>query len=186
MHADRLNRFALALFGLLVLLAGTAAMVASAGGFGATYKHRALIANEVSHYIGAHGAWLWWAIAGACVIIALLALRWILALLISTDRAGDLPVGSREQHGTTVVQPAALTGALCREIGTYRGVDSARGWIIGEPTDPCIVVLVTASPSADLAGLHRRLESEAFAHVRQALGKPALPIQLDLDVRRRT
>lgn len=40
MHADRTNRFALTLFGLLVLLAGAAAMTASAGVFGAAFSKR--------------------------------------------------------------------------------------------------------------------------------------------------
>ena len=34
--------------------------------------------------------------------------------------------------------------------------------------------------SANLHALHRRIEAEALAHARQALGKPSLPIQLDL------
>ena len=107
-----------------------------------------------------------------CLLIALAALRWIVALLISTDRAGDIPIPVRSQEGTTILQPAALTGALTREIGTYHGVDTARGRIIGDASAPEIVIAVTASQSADLHALHRRIETEALAHTRQALGKP--------------
>jgi len=57
MHADRTNRSALALFGLLVLLAGAAGMTASVGGFGAPFSSRALFANRVGTYIGQHGTW---------------------------------------------------------------------------------------------------------------------------------
>ena len=59
MHADRTNRVALTLFGLLVLLAGAAGMTASLGGFGTAFSSRALFANRVSTYIGQHGTWLW-------------------------------------------------------------------------------------------------------------------------------
>ena len=100
MHADRTNRVALTLFGLLVLLAGAAGMTASLGGFGTTFSSRALFANRVSTYIGQHGTWLWAAAAFVCLLITLAALRWILALLVSTDRAGDItiPGSTRTRH----------------------------------------------------------------------------------------
>ena len=52
MHADRTNRVALTLFGLLVLLAGAAGLTASTGVFGAAFSKRTLFANRVSTYIG--------------------------------------------------------------------------------------------------------------------------------------
>ena len=179
MHADRTNRVALTLFGLLVLIAGAAGMTASTGVFGTAFSKRTLFANRVSTYIGHHGTWVWAAAAGVCLLIALAALRWIVALLISTDRAGDIPIPVSTQQGTTILQPAALTGALTREISTYHGVDTTRARIIGDASAPEIVIAVTASQSADLPALHRRIETEALAHTRQALGKtdahPAQP-----------
>lgn len=185
MHADRFNRFALTLFGLLLLAAGGGAMAASVGGFGAAYARLPLFGNKVSSYIGAHGDWAWWAAAGVALILALLALRWIAALLISTDRAGDLPLPGSKDHGTTVMQPGALTGALTGEILTYHGVSAANCRIIGDPASPLIVLTVTAAPAADLPALRQRVETQAIAHARQALANPGLPVQLDLDIARR-
>jgi hypothetical protein len=185
MHADRTNRLVLAVFGLLVLLAGVFGITASAAGFGTAYSHRTLLANQAADYAGQHGNWFWWAAAGAGLLIFLAAVRWIIVLLVSTDRAGDITVPGEKVQGTTILHPAALTGALSREIQTYHGVDGARARVLGHPSAPEIVVAVTAGQSADLPALHRRLESEALTHARQALGRPALPIQLDLDVSRR-
>ena len=56
MHADRTNRFALTLFGLLILVIGAAAMAASVGVFGTKFEHHTLFANQVSAYIGQHGS----------------------------------------------------------------------------------------------------------------------------------
>ena len=185
MHADRTNRIALTLFGLILLLAGVFGLTASVGGFGNAYAHRALLANQTATYIGQHGTWVWPVVAGVFLLIALAALRWIVALLVSTDRAGDIPIPVRAHEGTTILQPAALTGALTREVGAYHGVDTASGRIIGDASAPEIVIAVTASQSADLHALHRRIETEALAHTRQALGKTDLPIHLHLDVSRR-
>jgi hypothetical protein len=186
MHADRTNRTALIVFGCLVLLAGAAGMLTSVGVFSNAFSKHALFANQVSTYIGKNGAWVWPAAAAVCLLIALAALRWILVLLVSTDRAGDITLPGAKDHGTTKLPPAALTGALAGEVGSYHGVDSVRGRIIGDPASPQLVLTVTATPAADLSALHQRLESEALAHARQALGKQDLPVQLDLDVSRRS
>jgi hypothetical protein len=186
MHADRFNRVALTVFALLVLLAGAAGITASAGVYGTGFSRRTLFANRVSTYIGQHGTWVWPAAAAACLLITLAALRWILALLISTDRAGDIPIPIAIPDGTTILQPGALTGALTREIGTYHGVDAARSRIIGDPSTPHIVIAVTASQATDLHALHHRIETEALTHARHATGHTHLPIQLDLNVSRKT
>lgn len=185
MHADRTNRAALTVFGLLALLGGAAGLIASAGGFGTVYAHRALFANPVGTYVNRHGDWLWPAIAAACLLIAFLSLRWIAALLLSTDRADDITI-TRGSRGGTTMHPAALTGAVTREIETYHGADTAKARVLGEPGDPVLVVTVAASRSADLAALRHRIESEALSHARHAVGKPDLPIQLDIDVSNRT
>jgi hypothetical protein len=183
MHADRANRIALIVFGLLALAAGAAGMTASVGGFGQALSHRTLFDNRVSAFIGDHG-WVWYAAAGVCLIIILAALLWIAILLVSTDRADDIPIPVATHEGTTILLPAALTDALTREIGAYHGVEAVRGRIIGDADDPEIVLAVTASQTADLHALHQRIETEALAHARETLGKADLPIQLDLAVSR--
>ncbi len=180
MHADRTNRLMVALFGLLVLAAGAGGIAASTGVFGAAFSRHHLFDNRASSYIGHHGGWLWPAVAGACLLLALACLRWALALLASTDRAGDITIPGGTDQGTTILQPAAITDALTREVSAYHGVDTAKSRIIGDGRDPEIVLIVTSLPSADLHALHRRIEAEALAHARQALGMPSLPIQLDL------
>jgi hypothetical protein len=50
----------------------------------------------------------------------------------------------------------------------------------GDGNAPEIVLTVGPAASADLPALHRRIETGALAHARQALSKPSLPIGLDL------
>jgi hypothetical protein len=180
MHADRTNRVALIVLGALTLVLGAAAMAASTGVFGSAFAHRTLLANRVGVYVGQHGGWLWPAVAGLALIVGLVTLRWVAALLLTTDRAGDIAISSGSDQGTTVVRPAALIGALASEIGSYHGVEGARGRVVGDGHDPELVLTVTTAGSADLAALRRRIETEAIAHARHALGQPSLPVRLDL------
>jgi hypothetical protein len=182
MHADRTNRSMLTLLGLLTLAAGVGGLLASVGTFGQSFARRTLFDNGVSDFIGRHGDWFWAAAAVVCVLVALLTLRWLVALLFSTDRAGDLRVAGDRARGVTTIKPGAVTSALAAELNTYRGVDSAKARGIGASDSPTLAVTVNATGNADLSRLRRRIEAEAFAHVRQALDDPALRIQLDLSV----
>ena len=182
MHADRTNRAVLILFALLLIAGGLCAAMAGFGAFGAANQYRHLFANPVGAYVGAQGAWLWPVVALATVPVAALALRWLIVLLFSTDRAGDLRVTGDRSTGRTTVAPGALTEAVCEEIETYPGVHSVKGRLIGDPTSPDLVITATLEQSADLAALRRRIETNAVAHARAALDNPNLPVILDLTV----
>jgi hypothetical protein len=186
MHADRTNRSALILLGTLLLAAGVGGILASFGVFSKTITTKPLFDNAISRFIGRHGEWLWWVVALICLLLLLLILRWILALIASTDRAGDLTVPGERRHGATTIRDGAIITAITTEIDTFRGVASSKARLIGDAADPTLVITVTALRDTDIATLHDRLESQALSHVRQALDQPDLPIQLDLKVAGRT
>ena len=185
MHADRTNRVMLTLFAFALTAAGVAGALAGLGAFGRDTKHEVLAPDEVSDYFGRNGDWLWPLIALVAAVIALLALRWLLALLFSTDRAGDLPLTGDRSGGRTTLSAAALTDAVASEIHSYSGVQSARARLVGDPLAPTLVVTATLEESADLAGLRQRIEANAIRHARQALDNPELPVRLDLTMTNR-
>jgi hypothetical protein len=182
MHADRTNRVILLLLALLLIGAGVAAGAASVGAFGTATRHRRLIANPAGNFIGAQGGWLWPATAVAAAILVLLALRWLLALLLSTDRAGDLLIPFGHSAGRTTLASGALTDAVVAEIEGYRGVNWARARVIGDPADPELVVDAALEETADFAALRQRIETGALTHARAAVGNPSLATRLDLTV----
>ncbi len=182
MHADRTNRAAALLLAILLLAAGVIGALAGFGAFGSVTKHGGLLSNRVGAYFSDHGDWLWPVIAVAAAILALLALRWLLVLLFSTDRASDLTMTGNRSAGRTTLVPGALTDAVSEEIGGYAGVHSARARLIGDATRPTLVVGATLHDSADLPSLRRRIESQAIGHARQAMADPELPVRLDLNV----
>jgi hypothetical protein len=182
MHADRTNRITLLLLALLLMAVGLDAGAASLGLWGRGTQHGRLMANPTGRFFGAQGAWLWPALAGAALIVLIVALRWLAALLFSTDRAGDLPIAPHGRPGRTVLSAGALTGAVAGEIESYRGVDAARARLIGDPDRPRLVVTATLEETADLAAQRQRIETEALTHAREALADPGLAVQLDLTV----
>lgn len=182
MHADRTNRVLLLLLAVLMIAAGGGAFAASIGAYGTGTTHSTLMDNPAGRFFGAQGDWLWPVVAAAAAILALLAVRWLLALLFSSDRAGDLPIRPADSAGQTVLAARALTEAVAEEIESYQGVDSASARLIGEPADPKLVVSVDLEATTDIAALRSRIETGAITHARVALGNPALPAQLDLTV----
>lgn len=185
MHADKTNRSALTLLGLVLLIVGAGGMAVSVGAFGASRARGSLFANRVSKYIGAHGSWIWAAAAVLAALLALVVLRWLAALLLSTDRAGDLEIrsdGAGEPLGTGVVKSAAVNKAVVAEIETYRGVESAKARTLGDADEPTLALSVTVDKAENLDQVRKRVESDAVAHVRQVLDNPALPVQLDITI----
>jgi hypothetical protein len=182
MHADRTNRIILLVLAVLLIAAGAGAGAASIGVFGTATRHSSLITNPTGHFIGAQGGWLWPAAAVAAAIIALLALRWLLALLFSTDRSGDLPITPGGSAGRTTLAARAMTEAVAEEIEGYRGINSARARLLGDPADPELVVTAALEETADFAALRQRIETGALTHARIAVGNPAMPAQLDMTV----
>jgi hypothetical protein len=185
MHADRTNRISLLVLAVLLIAAGVGAGAASLGVFGTGTRHSSLLANPTGRFIGTQGGWLWPAAAVAAAIVVLLVLRWLLALLFSTDRSGDLPITPGGSAGRTTLAGRALTEAVTEEVESYRGVNSARARLLGDPEDPALVVIAALEEAADFVALRQRIETGALTHARSAVGNSSMPAQLDLTVTRK-
>lgn len=182
MHADRINRGALIVAGVVLLVAGLAGLLAAAQVFGAAFAGRSLFDNPVSRFVGRNGAWLWPVVAVVALLVLLAVLRWLYALLLTTDRASTVVISRVRGIGRTELIPAALLAAVEAEINSYRDVDRVHARLLGDPDEPTLAVRVTVMADADISSVRHRVESGAFAHVREALDRPDLPILLDLDV----
>ncbi|MEV8510166.1 hypothetical protein AB0368_35790 [Actinoplanes sp. NPDC051475] len=182
MYADRTTRALLTLLGVALLAGGTAGILAGADVFGHHLAGRHLTDNPIARCGGDNGVWFWPAAALTGVIAALLALRWLIAVLTPRPRAADITIATDRSAGPTALDPDALTDAVTTEINSYRGVDTSHARVYGSPTDPRLAITVRTDDDADIAAIRHRLESNALAHLRQALGRPDLPITLDITV----
>ncbi|MEV4410964.1 alkaline shock response membrane anchor protein AmaP [Catellatospora sp. NPDC049609] len=188
MNVDRFNRVALLVLGLLLLGAGTAGVLAHTDALGWSATGRPVAGDAVPRYLDAN-PWVWPVAAVAALAVLLLALRWLLAVLLASDRLRTLTLRTDRQAGDhTTLAAAALAGAVRDQIERYRGVASAKVRLTGKPERPTMAVAVGTDPGpaqGDLGSLCERIERGALADARRALGRPDLPVRLDLDVGRR-
>ena len=81
-RVDTANRTVLTLLGLLLLGGGAVGLAASSGALGDPPQ----VLPGSARRFEDQQPWFWWAVAGACLLLALLGLRWLLAQ-VRTDRA---------------------------------------------------------------------------------------------------
>lgn len=174
----RTNRGVLALLGLLLLAAGAAGIAAGAGAFGDDIRHRKAIPRYTRQWVYSHG-WFWLAVAAGSILIALLALRWLLTQT-STNRVARFDLEPDHRTGRTVLAARAVTDAVAEEIESYRGVTGASAQLIGSAATTTLLLRVTLDDRTDPTSVRDRVETEAVRHARQALDKTTMPVRLEL------
>ncbi|GAA2017563.1 hypothetical protein JL107_14150 [Nakamurella flavida] len=140
----------------------------------------------VGAFVDDNRTWFWPVVGVVSLVVLLLVVRWLIAVLFSTDRSGDVVLPGDRAHGTTTLAAGALTAATEREIESFTGVQSAAARLIGDPTAPELVVDVTLNRDADPTAVRRRIEDETIGHVRQAMDQPNLPATVDISIGNRT
>ena len=173
-RVDAVNRAVLTFVGLLLLAAGGLGLALSFGAFG---KRPAVLPDAMRNF-AKEQSWFWWAVAAACVLIAALGARWLLAQL-RTDRVARLDLTDDERDGVTLLHAGALTSAVEDEAKALRGVVGASAHL-RDVRGRRLSLTVDLADYADIAELRDRLESELVGHARQATDDPTLPVDIEL------
>jgi len=180
------NRLGLALLGALLVLGGTAAILAHTGVLGRRVAEAAVYPAAANDWIVAH-RWIYWVVAGVAVVLGLLALRWLLVQLRS-DRIAEVRIDtdrdSSTDAGLTALVAGALGDAVAHDAGRIEGVRSSRAAVTGGRDAPELRLTVTLDADAD-AGAVREQLTGVVRHARASLDRPDLPVWLTLDVSRR-
>lgn len=176
-RANVVNRVVLTVLGLLLLAAGCLGLALSLGAFGAWRATYPVLPQEVSTYPDGR-PWFWWAVAGLLLLIAVLALLWLLSQL-RTDRATRLDRTTNAREGHTTVHASALTRAVEDETLGITGVTGASA-NVREHRGQHMFLRVELADSADLAEVRNRLEDEVVAHLREGVGDPGFPVTIEL------
>lgn len=173
-RVDTANRAVLALLGLLLLGGGAVGLAAGSGAFGDPPP----VLPESARRFEDQQPWFWWALAGGCLLVALLALRWVLAQL-HTDRVGRLDLTRDDREGRTVVHAGALTDAVEAEVQGLRGVTGASARLL-DRGGRRLTLTVDLAEYADIAELRQTVEDRVLGHARQAIDDPDLRADIEL------
>jgi hypothetical protein len=173
-RVNRVNQTLLGLLGLLLLAAGGLGLAVSFGAFGDAGAP--VLPQGVRDY--AEQPWFWWAVAGVCLVLALLGLRWLLAQP-STDRVGRLDLTTDDRDGLTTVHAGALTDAVEAEVEGLRGVAGASAHLL-DRGGRRLTLSVDLAEYADIAEIRQALEDRVVGHARQAIDDPELPVDIEL------
>ena len=176
-RANVINRVVLAALGLLLVAAGGLGLALSVGAFGAWRASSPVLPQEVSTFPDGR-PWFWWAVAGVLLLIAVLALLWLLVQL-RTDRASRLDRTTDARDGYTTLHAGALTDAVEDEAAGITGVTGVSAHV-HEHRGPRVHIHVEMDDSADIGEVRTRLEDEVVAHLREGVGDPRFPVAIEL------
>src|SRR4051794_15148605 len=146
---ERANRLLLTITAFVLMAAGALVLLRSFGAFGHDAMHDVLLSDGSRRWVDDRASWLWPVAAGVCTLLALAALRWLLAQL-RTDRPGNLDVVWTGDTGHTTIAAGAAADAVAAEVAGYEGVDSADARLVGAADHPELHLYLDVQDGTDL------------------------------------
>ncbi|HUQ61748.1 alkaline shock response membrane anchor protein AmaP [Lentzea sp.] len=161
-----MNRFLLGLLGLVLLIAGGAAVALHLGVVPWIGGDAALVPGTALP-----PTWALVVTAAVAVVIALLCLRWLIAQVprreVASWRWAD-------EAGVTRISSSTAAAPFAEEVAAYPGVRKVEAELTGPRTAPNLALVVRAHGDADLRGIRRRIDDEGLPRLREALETPDL------------
>lgn len=175
---DRGNRIVLVLLALLLLAGGAVVLALGFGAFGAQVADQPVVPEQVAGFV-ADNWWVWLIVLLACLLLALLLLRWI-AAQTQTQRVSELELERDERRGRTVLETGALADAVADEVDSFRGVHASSVRVFRARGRSKLRLVVDFEERVDIADVRRRIETEAVPHIREALESPDFAVDVRL------
>ncbi|QSB15414.1 alkaline shock response membrane anchor protein AmaP [Natronosporangium hydrolyticum] len=173
-HAAGRNRTGLAITGAVLLVAALAVLARALNLLpGVLGPATDAVGGPRIRELTTDNTWFWVLVAVASVVVALLALGWLLSQL-NQGSLRSLRLEPDTRHGTTTVPTRAVTGALEADLTDSPDIRQAQATITGRPSQPRVWVSATLVATADIRGARQRVR-EALARHRQALTAEELP-----------
>lgn len=176
----RTNRVVLAFLGLVLLLAGTSAVLVGLGVFGSARAGRPIIDSPLETFVS-DNRWIWAIVAVAAALLALFSLLWLL-MQARSNRLSTLALDEDRSGGYTVLGASALSEAVVRDIQDLRGVDRATAHIQGTPPDHELSVQVVLDGKVPAGEIHQQIVGTVIADARRALAVDSLATRLEIEL----
>ncbi len=169
---DRRNRVTLSIIATLLIAAATYGLLRSYGAFGDAPAHEPLLLDDVRRWVGRNDSWFWPVVAIVALLLAYLALRWLLAELRpqTSVRRLHLPAPSPEDHISVTTN--ALTRAIAEDLNREPGVQHATVTLLddGHPIEVLLDVDLSDDTQIDL--LRDAVRLRTLPHLRETLERP--------------
>jgi len=176
---DRLNRGVLIVLSLILLGAGGYALARGYEAFGEEQAEDEVLLEPVRDFVGRNQNWFWIVVLALCLIMAYLAVRWLVAQFRS-PRLTEIDLTGEGSKGSTQLRAAGASDALANDIETYRGVSSASARLVDDGERPQVDVRVEVNDDADVPAVRAKIEEEALQRFCQALEVSGVDARLHL------
>ncbi|MCP2258326.1 hypothetical protein LX15_002020 [Streptoalloteichus tenebrarius] len=179
-RSARGERVTALVIGLVLVLAGVAALVVGAGWVGTFRAHRPLLDPLATEWLAARGDL---ARVGALVLglLALvLGLRWAAGALRPEHRP-DL-VLDREPGTRLTVTGGAVADAVRADAEAVEGVTRARARLVGGEDRPALRLTLWLREGADVRAVWEELDRKVLDRARTSLGVDRLPTAVRLEL----
>ncbi len=176
------NRIGLAIVGVLLLLAGVAALIRALEVMPGVLGSADAPVIEQPLQDLADQPWFWVVLAIVLIVIAVLALRWI-GVQARSDAVRRLRLESDTRVGSISMPADAATGALEDDLESSPYLRHAEAGLGGGPSRPRLRLSVTMEPTAEPAAALERTH-EALDRYQQAMEMPDAPAVVQLCVGR--
>lgn len=168
-RADRINRQILTVLALLVAVGAGLGLVAGYGLFGDVEDHPVISRNTIDA-VDDFTVWLWIAIGLLMLLVAVLALRWILSQVNPIPAEKDIPVDSGEAGEPVKVSARAATDALAEEVRSIDGVDKAGARMRSGDSPRTIDLWVEVADGYPIAPVRAAIADQCLPRLVHALG----------------
>lgn len=181
-NAGTINRLWLTIIGLVLLLAGAALLLQAGGLFApATPTADSRIGLDA---VRSASSQPWFTIAALVVglVIALLALGWIIAQVPRKNSADVFRLQAEDGDGYTLCDPSVLDTAIEAQIAVLPDVVSSSALLRGTAGEPDLTMRITTTEQADVPALLRRLDHTVLTDLSTALDAPLARCRTQIDV----
>ena len=179
-RTGRWNCWLLASIGALLVILGAGGVTMGARGFGADRAGSSVIYPRAAQLLNREQSWLWWVLGAAALVIALLAVYWLIVQL-RVGRIGTVTL-SRSHAGDSSVSASALAEAIRVDALALPEVDRAKVRLVSHPDRPEVLLAIWLHEGVDLGAVRQKLEHDVLRHARESLGLASLRTWLRIEL----
>ena len=178
-RADKVNRSVLSVLGVLMLIGGGLGLAYSLGAFGKARSRRHLLSADLITFVRDNENWFWLAVAAVSLVLAALALRWLLFQAKPQQSVGDFSYPMPDEQGKTSVSARAVVDAVVADLSDQPGVRKAGARL--RQQDPLVVDAWVDYDSASYVPAFRRsVQDEVVPRLRKCLETEDAVVNLEL------